>query len=114
MSVIRLYDDQTMQERDVVVPDDVADEVFRMVFKDALWKQLLTGDVGPELVERLRMRHRRWTARMRDAMATPPDADAILEKARALRAQGASWRDTAAATGINVTTLRRRLEAQAA
>ena len=114
MVTVRLWDDALGRDRDVPVPAEVLQELAGMVFGDAVWRHLLQGETGPEVVERLRLRHRRWTARMREAMTAPPSPDAVMAQAEALRAAGKSWRETAAATGVSVTTLRRRLEARAA
>lgn len=110
MATVRMYDDRTMQERDVEVPEELTAEVLNMVFRDALWKLLVSGDVDQVVIERLRLRHKRWQQQMREAMAAPKDPDDAFRKAAALRANGASWRETAAKTGVSVTTLRRRLE----
>lgn len=110
MATVRMYDDASMQERDVDVPEDVLADVLNTVFRDALWKLLIAGDVDIVVIERLRLRHKRWQQRMREAMATPKDPEDAFREAAALRAGGASWREAAAKTGVSVTTLRRRLE----
>lgn len=114
MATVRMYDDRTQQEREVEVPAEVCSEILDMVFRDAVWRAMIAGDTIPEVVERLRMRHRRWFQRMREAMAAPTDPEEVFDRAAELRASGKSWRETAAATGVSVTTLRRRLEARVA
>lgn len=111
---IRMFNDQSLQEEPVEVPEDVLQEMATMCLTGRAFRDLIQTGTLRDL-DAMRFKWKRWLGAMREAQraesAPPVDDTAWVARAQARREKGASWRELAREFGKPISTVRRHLTA---
>lgn len=112
---IRMFNDQTLREDPVEVPDEVLQEMATLCLTGRAFRDLIQTGTLRDL-DAMRYKWKRWMQAMREAQRAPQqaaatDATAWIARARERRSAGASWRELEREFNTPVRTLRRYLTA---
>lgn len=112
MITTRIFNHATLREDTVPVPEALVQDIVTTMLTSKKWHDSLDS---------LHYKHRGWVQAMREAGRVPAADPAPAETAETwapiaqrMHEQGSSWRAIGKATGISVSTLRRRLVIPAA